>query len=71
MKIKERLQRLEKKLTPYQDTKDYHIVFVGRNSDGSLKETTGIISYADGRHWFNPEIYPPEQQKVMYDYWTR
>jgi len=60
MRIKERLQRLEKKLTPYQDTKDYHIVFVGKNSDGSWEETLGIIYYADGREWRNPDMFPPE-----------
>ena len=63
MKIKERLQRLEKTLKPDLETPDYHIIFVGKNSDGSIKETLGIISYADGRLWMNPKIYPFEKHK--------
>ena len=63
MRIKERIQRLEKTLKPDLETPDYHIIFVGKNSDGSMKSTLGVIYYADGREWMNPEIYPIEKQK--------
>lgn len=62
MRIKERLQRLEKTLKPDPETPDYHIYFVGKASDGSVKRTLGIIHYADGRIWMNPKIYPPEKK---------
>jgi len=71
MRIKERLQKLEKTLKPYQETTTFYIYFVDTNSDGSMNKTLGIISYADGRWWFNPEIYAPEEQKLMYAYWSK
>ena len=60
MTIKERLQKLEKTLKPYQETTNYYIYFVDTNSDGSMNRTLGIIQYADGRKWMNPEMFPPE-----------
>ena len=61
MRIKERLYKLEKALKPDVENINYHVVFVGENSDGSIEETLGIIYYADGRQWFNPDIYPTDE----------
>ena len=60
MSIRERLQKLEKKLAPDPETLNYHIYFVDKTSDGSMKRTLGVIYYADGRKWMNPEMFPPE-----------